>query len=196
VVEELVLVLRKHVERIAKRVLQLRLTLKPGAALSGLALLLVCSCGKSPPAVVATGTSAVAGALPGETIEQVFTRVLDSCMDSYGVKSNPPGPGEIARGYIEADPLTAAHIDECLAKANAANAPMLPPIDYDVAYPAIVKMIQCLRDAGFQMGVTVSKDEYVAKRTNVDAASEWTVVNQLPTFGNAMAKCEPKAPTT
>lgn len=149
-------------------------------------LLFVCgACSQSGPAQRPSSVSTVSlQALPGESVEAAYQRVLNGCMDGVGeapVQTFADGD----RAYNQSK-----NLEDCLKKARAAALPITPKVDLPAAYLTAVSFIQCLRDGGFDMGLTVSKDEFVNSGGGVTLASNWDRVAQLDGFADQMQRCD------
>jgi hypothetical protein len=123
-------------------------------------------------------------ALPGESVEAAYQRVLNGCMDGVGeapVQTFEDG----ARAYNQSK-----NLEVCEAKAQATALQIAPKVDLQAAYSTSVRFVQCLRDGGFDMGVTVSNDEFVNSGGAVTLASNWNRVAQLDGFADQMQRCD------
>jgi hypothetical protein len=129
-------------------------------------------------------------ALPGESVEDAYDRLLDLCMDAYGEKdyiSSPDKPNQ--RAYNDGKPSTQKHHEECQAKAKT-GLPTTSSAATEASYGVAVKFVECMRTAGFDMGQTVSFEEFRVAQGDVVLSANWTAASGSPRFGESMAKCD------
>ena len=100
----------------------------------------------------------------------------------------PTGPTFVVRAYDETNPSTKKNSDQCGERVKQlAPAPVLSRAQLEAGYEQIAKQVQCLRGAGFDMGVTTSFDDFAANSGNVDASSRYA---ELRASGNAFGDAE------
>jgi hypothetical protein len=92
--------------------------------------------------------------------------------------------------YRTEDPKIKKDYDECASTAEAVAAPKLTTADLEASYLGASAFIQCLRSAGFDMGLMVSMAEYVNTAGKANLASRWNEVSQLDGFADQMTQCD------
>lgn len=141
------------------------------------------------------GTSA---ALPGETVGEAIQRISYACMDGLGdtnfvvVDVLIDAKQSKGRAYNLEIPDTKAHFDECQKKALAA-VPIVAQSKDDLraTHGRLTKIVDCVRDAGFDLGTMVSVDEFVANGGVPDGAltSRWSQFAEQPEFLDNFYRC-------
>ena len=168
-------------------------------AFAVLAVWTLSSCSASAGTVTdGTGTGgATLSRLPGESLSAFWQRNYYACMDERGEDTyvtlpagDATGPSFLVRGYDETRPATKKDSDECSEQAKRlAPAPVLTRAQLESGYRQIAKQVQCLRDAGFDMGVTVSLEDFLAKAGDVEESSRYAAQNPGPAFSDAEWNC-------
>jgi hypothetical protein len=147
------------------------------------------------PSLASGGSSA---ALPGEPAWKTSERLLFACMDGFGdtnweeIEVVADGVPSKSRAYRDNNPDTNKHYDECQKKALAA-VPIAPQSKDDLraTHGRLTKIVDCVRDAGFDLGTMVSVDEFVANGGVPEGAltSRWSQFAEQPEFLENFNRC-------
>lgn len=125
----------------------------------------------------ATTTTLASALLPGESRAAAYNRFLDECMEKYGYPYTPTnsqvdGETVVFRVY-DADPVVQGRQDECIKQATQlVGGRKLTAEQLEENWRFQVGVEQCLIDKGYDMGVLVSLEEFVASGGAVDVASK------------------------
>jgi N6-adenosine-specific RNA methylase IME4 len=97
-----------------------------------------------------------------------------------------------SRAYRDNNPDTNKHYDECQRKASAA-VPIAPQSNDDLraTHSRLTKIVECVRDAGFDLGTMMSVDEFVANGGAPEGAltSRWSQFAEQPEFLDNFHRC-------
>jgi hypothetical protein len=135
----------------------------------------------------------VGQSLPGETPDATFQRLFNLCMDSHSETNFqilPDGSGGTIRGYDTADPRSQANFTECQKGAELIAAPKSTASDLEVGYVLASRVVQCLRDAGFDMGILVAKEQFLSEGGQATLASRWDQAAQQFGFDVHLYRCD------
>lgn len=115
--------------------------------------------------------------LPGESVDDAYERLLNSCMEQYGfsytfsniIVDNVPRTYRVYDG----DPDVQARHQECMAlAAQGAGGRKLSPEELKGNWEFQTALWTCLAGRGYDVGTLVSLEEFVAAGGAVDAASK------------------------
>ena len=130
--------------------------------------------------------------LPGEPLDVAFRRLLYACMDAFGetnfqvVMNEGNGVRYEGRSYSIESQQSQAHHAECVDRARrAVPPPTLTREQLGAAYGQMAKVMDCIRKAGFDIGTTVSLEEFIAKAGDVPYTSRYDPSG----FGPDLARC-------
>lgn len=167
-------------------------------ALGTFAAVLLVSCSSPGDATLTTSAPDDFGVtrLPGEALDDYSQRIYYVCMDESGentystmVADTPTESSFLVRSYDDTKPSTKQNSDRCGERVQQlAPAPTLTRAQLEAAYEQVSLGVQCLRDAGFDMGVTTSLDEFVARSGDVARSSLYS--QQQSSGGQPFADAE------
>jgi hypothetical protein len=115
--------------------------------------------------------------LPGESINDAYQRLINSCMDrydfpytiTYPVGDNGPFPFRV----YGADPAIQARQRACMAQAaQGAGIRKLTPSELEENWKFETALWACLAGKGYDVGTPVSLEEFVAAGGAVDPVSK------------------------
>lgn len=134
--------------------------------------------------------------LPGESAGDAFNRIYDGCMDESAqpyelVDADLNGVPAKLRAYDHKSPLYSAEADaKCMERATAV---LEPPTKDELgrSYAATLKIVNCIRSDGFDIGVVVSEAEYINSGGAVSISSDWDAVasQSPPGFSESVDRC-------
>jgi hypothetical protein len=167
----------------------------------GVALLVGCSRSTSTSARSGSPRTVMPGStLPGESTADASRRALYACMEDAGV---PFEGGEAiingiptkVRGYDLKNQSTAVRLDSCQQKVVAAYPlPISSLDDLKNGHGYIVKLVQCLSDAGHDMGSTPSLEAYSLAKGDIPPSSRWDFVGGDEHYGENFERCSGTVP--
>lgn len=154
------------------------------------------ACGDESSSSSSSSPTPAVSVLPGESLTDATTRIYDACMDEFG---QPYTLGEVEingvatqmRGYDHNSPLySAEHDAECRERVNSV---IVPPTAAELAaaYSSTIRMVECIRASGFDIGVVVSEAEFMNNAGGGNMSSDWDAVasHSPPGFSEAVDRC-------
>jgi hypothetical protein len=173
--------------------------------MAAIGLTVLVSCSSSPQRSL-TGSSVVgpkpstatSGTLPGEPLNVAIDRILDACMDALGVTDFAVGEVEEngvkrpSRTYRDTGPESIARYEQCRQEALAAvPIPTQSKDELRETHARLLKIVDCVRNAGFDVGTMISADEYVEKGGAPDDSltSRWKNLADDAAFVENFGRC-------
>ena len=107
------------------------------------------------------------------------------------------GVTESARAYDRTNAATSKHYDDCQTLAEAA-VPIAPLTKDDLRaqHARLAKVLECVRSAGYDLGLMISVDDFVAKGGAPDGlTSRWSTLEQDPGFLKHFSDCSKDVPS-
>jgi hypothetical protein len=172
----------------------IRLSRKPGQFCLGtlcvLSLIACASKGNSATSTAAGTTRAESqpGLFPGESVELGFQRLLNTCMDKLGHTDFDEWPD--GRSYRTSNKQTEVDLKACGEQASKIALQNSPPADFEKSYSVAQKLVDCLRAAGHDMGILVSREEFVSSGGLAKLSSNWDGASATEDFGDSLIECD------